>query len=524
MSMAWAVLIWGSLTGALAADLLEETRGVVGRGVSLSAEHDWAVALIDAGQWDEAMLSWQGIALSESNADAALWAIVCAVRAGDPQAAQAATFMAMDIARGDPRVLLTAAWLLNEGGAHKEASKLVEDYPLSAADADGAVVLRLRALMMSGKIGKSLRVRRRSIEAGVDDAWFWFELGLEDAWRREPEADAHMRRAIRSEGAGPAHYRLLVAHLAEQGDSAAALEVGLEGLVRFSDSGTLGLALLELVRFGEGRAALDALVSARPDHAVAQAVLGTVLLADADPVGATDHLRAAVAGGQDQPAMYRMLAEAHLAAEQHTDAWDVLAIGIEHHPEEPVLWQDLYRVSYDHARQDDALNLSEDAWQRGVHSLFLVDFAYQAANDMDQLELALQWSDRGLGIEGRGWQGLSQRALALTRLGRGREALSTYEEALQLRPSEPQLLNNLAWFLLEPSGDVSPDPARARSLAEAAVEHASEPRPAYLDTLARALWEQGEHRQAVELQRQAAALAPGNESIRNTLQQYETSE
>jgi len=522
--MAWAVFLWSFLSTALAADLLEETRGVVGRDVSPRAETQWASDLVDSGRWDDAMLAWQGIALSQGDPDAALWAIVCAVRANDADAAQAATFMAMDIGKGDPRVLLTAAWLLNEGGAHKEAAKLVSDYPLRAPDADGAMILQLRALMMDGKTRKALRLRKRALESGIEDAWFWFELGLEDAWRREASASDYMRRATRADNAAPAHYQLLLAHLAATGEPAAALEAGLEGLRRFPEAGTLGLGVLEFSQYGEGRRVLEGVVKRQPENAVAQVVLGTVLLADELPEDAAAHLEAALEAGQDRPAVYRMLAEAHLAVEEGGDAWDALAVGVREHPEELSLWRELYRISHREARQGDALTLTEDAWQQGVHQEFLVDFAYQAASDIDELELALQWSDRGLGLPGRGWQGLSQRALALTRLDRGHEALSTYEEALRMRPSEPQLLNNLAWFLMEPSGDVAPDPTRALALAEAAVENASEPQPAYLDTLARALWEQGERQRAVETQRQAAALAPEDEHIRNTLQVYETSE
>lgn len=523
MLVTWAIFFWGLMSTALAADLLEETRGVVGRGMVLGPETAWAEALIDEGRWDEAMLAWQGIALSEADVDASLWAILCAVRANDHEAAQAATLMAIDVGRGDPRVMLMAAWLLNEGGAHHEAAKFVKDYPIQSEDAEGAVILRMRALMMDGRIKKSLRLRKKSVHSGRG-AWFWFELGLEDAWRREPTATEHMVRATTAPGAGPAHHQLLMIHLNETGDPAGAVEVGLEGFERFPEASGLGLALLELSQHGEGRRALEQVVADQPERAVAQAVLGTVLLADAAPAEAATHLQAAVDAGKDEAVLYRLLAEAHLAAEQAGSAWDALTVGITQHPEEQALWQDLYRVSYADARQSDALTLSEDAWQRGVHRAFLVDFAYQAASDIDELELALQWSDRGLGLPGRGWQSLSQRALALTRLGRGKEALRAYEEALRMRPTEPQLLNNLAWFLLEPGEGVEPDLERARSLAERAVEHAQEPKPAYLDTLARALWEQGDRQRAVELQRQAAALDPDNAHIRNTLQQYETSE
>ena len=115
------------------------------------------------------------------------------------------------------------------------------------------------------------------------------------------------------------------------------------------------------------------------------------------------------------------------------------------------------------------------------------------------------------------------RALSLSRLGRGVEALAAYEEALLLDPDRPVFLNNLAWFLLHPEAGVEPDPVRALKLAEHAVAQSPEPVPAYLDTLAAAAWRLGDAGRAVEIQREAARLDPTDDHIRDMLQQYETS-
>ncbi|MEL6344009.1 MAG: hypothetical protein AAFV53_12895 [Myxococcota bacterium] len=520
--MSWLLPLVGVVHVAFGANLLEETRGVVGRGIG---EVDpLAEQLVDEGRWDEATVVWKQGALAGS-VESGLWAIVSALRAENEDAAQEATIIALETSGGDPRVLLAAAWLLNEAGAHKEAYRLLKKYPIDAPDAEGALVLRLRALMLDQRVRKSLRLRRKALRDGQRvDAWFWFELGLEDSWRNKPEATAHMRRALSARNVSGLHYHLLMLHLAEQGEIAEAVEVGVQGMARFPDEPAVGFGLIGLCQEPEARAALEAIVIDQPNRPIPHAVLGTLLFAEEQSAQAAVHLQAAVDNGEDRPSMYRMLAEAHVASDHQQAAWTTLSGGVGKHPDDLRLWRDLFALGQEQQRLGDALRLSEAAWTRGLRHAFLVDISYQAANDLDDLDVALTWSDRSVGLDGRRWQGLLQRALTLSRLGRGQEALAAYEEALQLEPEEPQLLNNLAWFLLEPSGDVTPDPDRALHLAEEAVANAEAPVPAYLDTLARALWELGDQDRARELQRQAAELDPANEHIRNTLQRYETNE
>ena len=518
-------LLWmlGLVHAVLAADLLEETRGVLGRGVGPIPGGELAALLVEQDRWTEAAAMYRPLAAAGSP-EAALWSVVASVRAGDPQGAQEATFAALEISPGDPRVVLAAAWLLNEGGAHREAAKLLRDYPAGAPDAAGATVLRMRSAMMLGKPRRAQRLRRQALERGAVDAWFWFEAGLEDIWLERDGATDTIRQATRSQNAGGMHYQLLLQHLRETTGVEAAVAAGLEGMARFPDHMELAGMMAELCRYGDGRAALEAVVAGDPQAAVARRLLGIVLLAEDEPATAAEHLQAAMDGGLDQPEMYRLLAEAHLAAEAEPAAWRALAGGVERHPEDPYLWRELFSLGEQAARVGDALEISEAAWQKGVHQGFLVDFSYEAASDIEALDVALRWSERSAGLSGRRWRGLLQRALTLTQLGRGEEALRAYEEALLLKPNEPQLLNNLAWFLLEPATGVDRDVERALRLAEQAVRVSSEPRAAYLDTLARALWETGDQERAVALQREAAALEPDNEYIRNTLQQYETSE
>jgi tetratricopeptide (TPR) repeat protein len=504
--------------------LLEETRGVVGRGLSDIPGSAAARELGERGLWQEAAVAWGELADSTGMAQARVWQMVASWRAEDPAAARDAAVSAMAMAPGDQTVLLAATWLLNEDGHHRRAAKLLRRFPDTSADREGALILQMRALMMADKTRRALRLRERALAAGSEDAWFWFELSLEDAWRGLPEAEQHMRRALRAEGASPVHYQLLLHHLSLSGDAAGAVRAGIEGMERFPEDAGLGIAVLELCQTSAGRQALERLVAVDPGRAVARALMGTLLLVGEEPAAAALHLQAAVDNGEDRPSIYRLLSEAFTAAEERGSAWTALTGGLSRHPENLRLWTDLFDLGREQGRLGEALQLSERAWQDGARWGFLVQFSYRAASDLDEQEAALLWSERGVRIDTIRQDALAWRALSLSRLGRGTEALAAYEDALAQTPDDPTLLNNLAWFLLDPGEGIAPDPQRARALVTRALSGTDYPVPAYLDTLARACWLLGEREEAVEVQRRAARLDPTDVDIQSTLERYERGE
>ncbi len=87
-----------------------------------------------------------------------------------------------------------------------------------------------------------------------------------------------------------------------------------------------------------------------------------------------------------------------------------------------------------------------------------------------------------------------------------KKAIAAYEEALLLEPSNPKLLNNLAWLLLT-SHDLSlRDPEKALDLARLAAVQA--PAGHVLDTLATAYWANGYREKAIEVENQALFADP----------------
>lgn len=92
--------------------------------------------------------------------------------------------------------------------------------------------------------------------------------------------------------------------------------------------------------------------------------------------------------------------------------------------------------------------------------------------------------------------------------GQEKEALAAYEKALERDPAQTELANNLAWLLLTAKDKNLRDPDRALHLARAAARFTDQ--GYILDTLATALWADGEVREAVSTEIRAGKSDPEN--------------
>jgi Flp pilus assembly protein TadD len=97
--------------------------------------------------------------------------------------------------------------------------------------------------------------------------------------------------------------------------------------------------------------------------------------------------------------------------------------------------------------------------------------------------------------------------MILGQLGRDREAVAQYREALRLNPNLAGALNNLAWVLAASSDDKLRDGAEAVRLAERACELTHYGQPLFLGTLAAAYAESGRFPEAVTTAKKAEQLA-----------------
>ncbi len=91
---------------------------------------------------------------------------------------------------------------------------------------------------------------------------------------------------------------------------------------------------------------------------------------------------------------------------------------------------------------------------------------------------------------------------------RYREAIDAYEKALRLAPTNPDIMNNLAWLYLTAEDESFRDRDMALVLARDAAR--LKPRGYILDTLALAYWENGYRELAIQSERRALAVDPAN--------------
>ena len=89
------------------------------------------------------------------------------------------------------------------------------------------------------------------------------------------------------------------------------------------------------------------------------------------------------------------------------------------------------------------------------------------------------------------------------------QALTAYGKALALEPTNPEIMNNLAWLYLTSEDLGLRDPLRALTLARSAA--IIQPRGFVLDTLATAYWANGFLEEAVDTEKQAAFADPGEQ-------------
>lgn len=87
-----------------------------------------------------------------------------------------------------------------------------------------------------------------------------------------------------------------------------------------------------------------------------------------------------------------------------------------------------------------------------------------------------------------------------------KKAIAAYDKALALEPTNPKLLNNLAWLLLTSDNTTLRDPKRALEMARLAGMQI--PAGHVLDTLATAYWANGFVEKAIETERQAIFADP----------------
>ena len=191
-----------------------------------------------------------------------------------------------------------------------------------------------------------------------------------------------------------------------------------------------------------------------------------------------------------------------------------------------------YAVALDTDDQFMAKNWMQAAKRDGIPSAFLVHEGKIAwiGHPMDSLDLILHDIDAGtLDIEKIKRQA-EQNEKAQLLLGRyfaavgedGDEekaaGLAQQFEALDLQ--DPDMLNEIAWFILTHPSVKNRDIGLATRLAKKALNLTEGKDANVLDTYARAMFDSGKLAEAIEFQKKAIAAKPGDEDLAATLEKY----
>jgi len=112
-------------------------------------------------------------------------------------------------------------------------------------------------------------------------------------------------------------------------------------------------------------------------------------------------------------------------------------------------------------------------------------------------------------------------AYALDQLKDTAAAIQELKRALELEPDSPAAQNNLAWIYATADDQKLRNTKEALILAQKAVKGSATPNPAFLDTLAEALLLNGQPAEALQIERQAAALDPNNPEISARLTRFQ---
>jgi predicted Zn-dependent protease len=436
-------------SAAFATSLVEETKGVVGRGMSVPVDSAAAMAAVEAEAWDDAATQFEILSATEPDDPTAdLWWAVSLVRAGRAPESEHAILRAMAKDPSNPTIYLTAAWSLYEAGAPEQAEKIAKNIPAVGPDHVGAIILRIRSLVAQGKPKPALRLRAKAQRQGLTDAWFWLEAGVQDSWLGRDDAPELLERGLRAEGTVPSNYLVLMRVLIDRDDVDRAIATGRAGIARFPDDLDLVLALGEILlgRAGRPAEALDALadhVGRHPEHALAWRTMARAyrLLGDADEEAQA--LRRAIDAGASEPALFQVLAKALQDDGNAEGAIAVLEDGLRLNPDERSIVEDLFAATAEVGDPKRLLRLAQRLETKGQVDARVAEASFHAAIKANLPSDALHWAQVLVGLVGETDRSLDMLARAYWDLGELQRAVETERRAVALSPGDPGLERTL---------------------------------------------------------------------------------
>ena len=381
--------------------------------------------------------------------------------------------------------------------------QLVPGHPRAGNDL-AALALR------KGQVQQARDYYQKVLESNPDDLRTLLALSeLEQSANRPDEARKLLENALAKHPTAPQPAALLARRYVAAGQPRKAIEVTQRAArANPDDPGLLDALGMAYLASGDSANALDSykrLVDALPDSADAYVSLGMAQAASNDPMARASLARALKLAPTHAGAK---LALARLGLQEgKTD--EALRLGREMGKEHPELVDGVLIEAQALVRQKrlpEALKLLEQAQKAQPASdrvtFALANLRWASGDKAGSLRTVAQWEEQ----HPHDVAATMQAAQAYLSFGREAQAAEAYEKALKLAPSNPMVLNNVAWSVQKT------DPKRAVALAEKA--HALKPSEAgFTDTLGWLLVQQFATARGLELLQEAHQLAPRSPTI-----------
>jgi putative PEP-CTERM system TPR-repeat lipoprotein len=364
--------------------------------------------------------------------------------------------------------------------------------------------------LRKGQVQQARDYYQKILERNPDDLRTLLALSeLEQIANRPDEARKILENALAKHPAAPQPAALLARRYVAAGQPLKAIEVTqMAARANPDDPGLLDALGMAYMASGDSVNALASykrLVDALPDSADAYVSLAAAQAATNDPTARASLARAlklvpAHAGAK--------LALARISLQEgKTD--EALRLGREMSKEHPELVDGVLVEAQALARQKrfpEALKLLEQAQKAQPASdrvaFALANLRWTSGDKEGSLRTVAQWEEQ----HPDDVAATMQAAQAYHSFGREAQAAEAYEKALKLAPSNPMVLNNVAWSVQKT------DPKRALELAEKA--HALKPGDAGItDTLGWLLVQQFATARGLELLQEAHQLAPRGPTV-----------
>ena len=137
------------------------------------------------------------------------------------------------------------------------------------------------------------------------------------------------------------------------------------------------------------------------------------------------------------------------------------------------------------------------------------------------LDRAIDDFDKVIVLNSRWHSAYLYRGLCRMKGGEYQGALNDYRRALNLKPNDASIHNNLAWLYATAKDEKFQNKLKALEHAKKAAELTKESNAEILDTLARAYYINGRVKEAIETEKKALEIMSQNEEFKKNLEIYE---